>query len=116
MSYSKDMRRLVIDYVVSGGSKAEAARIYKISRALVYVWLRQEKENTPSVKPGPKCNRKVPEAALQRAIAARPDARIKELGLQFGVHESTIFYALKRLGHTRKKNVAIFRDSKLSKN
>ena len=96
-------------------ARLKAARRHKISRALVYVWLRQEQENTPSVKLGLKCNRKVLEAALQHAISGHPDARIKEVRLQFGVHESTIFYALKRLGHTRKKNVAIFRDSKLSK-
>jgi len=45
---------------------------------------------------------------LLASIKTRPDIRIAELGAQFGVHESTISYALKRAGVTRKKNVPIF--------
>jgi transposase-like protein len=107
MSYSKDVRQLVMRYVEGGGSKAEAARIYGISRGRVYVWLKLGDKLETGKKPGPKEGRKLDGLALQRAIAERPDARLKELGRQFGVHESTISYALKRLRVSHKKNVAI---------
>jgi len=108
MSYSKDVRRLVEKHVAGGGSKSEAARIYGVSRATVYLWLGYGKKRLKGIKPGPKHNRKVDARKLLAAIDARPDVRIWELGLQFGVHESTVSYALKRLGVTRKKNVPVF--------
>jgi transposase len=107
MSYSKDIRQLVVSYVVSGGSKAEAARRFGVSRGRVYSWLGLGKTLSTGLKPGPKKNSKLNEAALQAAIAARPDVRLKELGRQFGVHESTVSYALKRLRVSHKKNVAV---------
>jgi len=99
------MRRLVTRFVAGGGSQSEAARRYGVSRKTVYLWVNSKlKGGTP----GPKRNRKVDAAALLASIKARPDLRIAELGAQFGVHESTISYALKRAGVTRKKNVPIF--------
>jgi len=108
MSYSKDVRRLVKKHVASGGSKSEAARIYGVSRGTVYLWLGLGTKKLKGTKPGPKGNRKVDAAALLASIKARPDIRLVELGAQFGVHESTISYALKRAGMTRKKNVPVF--------
>jgi len=107
MSYSKDVRRLVIKYVEGGGSKAEAARIYGVSRGRVYVWLKLGDKLETGKRPGPQQGWKVDSLALQRAISARPDARLKELGRQFEVHESTISYALKRLRVSHKKNMAV---------
>jgi transposase len=107
MSYSKDIRRLVVSYVRGGGSKAEAARRFGVSRGRVYKWLRLGEQLATGLKPGPKKNRKLDAVALQAALAARPDARLKELGRQFGVHESTVSYALKRLRVSHKKNVAV---------
>jgi putative transposase len=108
MSYSTDVRRLVERHVAGGGSKSEAARIYGVSRATVYLWLGYGTKHLKGTKPGPKRNRKVDASALLASIKARPDIRIADLGAQFGVHESTISYALKRAGVTRKKNVPIF--------
>ncbi len=108
MSYSKDIRRLVSKHVANGGSKSEAARLYGVSRATVYLWLGLGTKRLKGTKPGPKRNRKVDAGLLLAAIQACPDARLAELGREFHVHESTISYALKRLNVTRKKNVPIF--------
>jgi len=54
-------------------------------------------------KPGPKTGRAVKRDALKQAIATHPDARLKELAEDFQVHPSTIFYACKKWGITRKK-------------
>lgn len=106
MSYSKDLRNRVMSYVRGGGSKAEAAALFSVSRSQVYVWLRQGASYSIG-KPGPKKNRKVDAEQLASAISSCPDTRIKELGERFGVHESTISKALKRLGIVRKKNTSL---------
>ena len=36
MSYSLDFRELVVNYVKSGGSKAEASRRFQVSEATIY--------------------------------------------------------------------------------
>ena len=42
MSYSSDGRKHVLDFVDKGGSKAEASRIYNVSRTCIYNWLAAE--------------------------------------------------------------------------
>ena len=105
MSYSEDLRQLVIEYVVGGGSKADAARIYDVCRSTVYTWLRDgvKKKAPPKTR-----RRKIDSAALVKAVTQSPDQTLSELGQAFGVHYSAISYALKRLKVTHKKNVAIF--------
>ena len=49
--------------------------------------------------------------ALKQAIAAHPDARLKELAEDFQVHPSTIFYACKKWGITRKKRLGATRSA-----
>ena len=39
MSYSKDLRTRVIDYIENGRSILSAARIYKVGRSTIYRWL-----------------------------------------------------------------------------
>ena len=39
MSYSVDLRKRVVNYIESGGSKSEAARRFEVSRKTVYNWL-----------------------------------------------------------------------------
>lgn len=107
MSYSEDIRHLVVTFVRAGGSKAEAARRFQVSRGRVYAWLALPPEDLSGQKPGPKGASKVDMAALAASIAAHPDRQQKEFAKDFGVHESTIHHARKRLKISRKKNVDV---------
>jgi putative transposase len=107
MSYSIDLRKRVLAYVLSGGSKTEAAALFGIRRNQIYVWLRRGDKVYSLLKPGPKRPRKVDLDSVKSAIDLRPDCQIKELSRQFGVQESSISRALKRLGMSRKKNAAL---------
>ena len=39
MRYSVDLRKRVLQFIKEGGSKSQAARMFKVSRASVYNWL-----------------------------------------------------------------------------
>ncbi|GAB4358071.1 MAG: hypothetical protein Fur0042_27490 [Cyanophyceae cyanobacterium] len=103
MSYSTDLRQRVVDFVRQGGSKAEAARIFQVSRGRVYAWLSLPPDNLEPQKPGPKGSHKLDLKQLDEAIQANPEVTRKDLAQQFGVCNSTIHYALKRLESNRKK-------------
>jgi transposase len=107
MSYSIDIRHLVIKYVAGGGSKSEAARRFGVSRGRVYAWVLLGSDLERINKPGPKGSRKVNSALLLKEVKARQDAQLKELAAIFKVHESTISRRLKALNLSRKKNMVV---------
>ena len=53
MTYSTDLRKRVLDFINTGGSKAAAKRTFGISRRTIYNWLETE-DPLASEKPGPK--------------------------------------------------------------
>jgi transposase len=110
MAYCKAFRRRVLDFVANGGSKAEAARRFCISRPQVFAWLKQPADHEPG-KPGPKTSRKYDQEGLRAEVEANPDALLRELAASRGVSIHSIFLALKRLGFVRKKNSALRRKS-----
>ena len=69
MSYSEDLRRRVVDYVHQGGSKAEAARLFKVSRGRVYAWLSLPPDQLAARKPGPTGPRKPDLQQLGRVLS-----------------------------------------------
>jgi len=110
MSYSYHLRKCVVDYVLGGGQKTEAAQLFGVHRQTVQKWIKNYKRDAciaVAEKPGPKSSRKLSETELKHAIYLRPDARLKELAEVFSVHPSTIFYACKKWQITRKKNVGL---------
>jgi len=109
MSHSVDLRRRVVSYVRGGGSKAEAARLFGVSRGRVYIWLGLGDKLATGLKPGPKGAHKLDEGRLQAELQKRPDIMLKELAALFHVRESTVHYGLKRLKISRKKNLALRR-------
>ena len=106
MSYSVDLRKRVISFVESGGSKSEAARRFDVSRRTVYNWLALD---DLSPKPHPRHTRKVDKLALKRHVQAFPDAMLSERAQLFGVATSTIWYHLKLMKFSRKKNIKVSR-------
>lgn len=106
MSYSPDLRTCALSFIKEGGKKTEAAKLFGVHCQTIHGWVRQEKRGQlHAARPGPKRGRKVQKAALQQAIDTRPDAILKELARDFGVHPTTIFYACKKWKITRKKNM-----------
>lgn len=98
MVYSEEFKREVIAFVRAGGGKSAAKRKFGVSRPCIDAWLRGRDPLSTVGKCGPKKAVVLDEAALIRAVAARPDARLKDLACEFDVHLTTIHYGLKRLG------------------
>ena len=110
-AYSRDLRERVVAACDEGGdTRAEIAERFSVSESWVRRLLQRRRE-TGSITPKPRGGGQPPafagEAAerLRQAVAADPDATLKELAGASGVACSTsaVDRALKRLGITRKK-------------
>jgi transposase len=106
MRCSSDLRARILAYVRSGGSKAEAARRFCVSRASIHNWLAKE-DGLAYEKPGPKESRKLDRTKLSVYITTHDDRTHAELARVFGVSRHCIWYNMQRLDVTRKKNGAI---------
>lgn len=105
MTYPTSQRIAVLSYIEEGGSKVEAARIFRVSRDTIYRWLALE-DIAP--KPPPKTRyRKIDKAALRAHVAQYPDMFLRERALHFEVKISSMSSALAKLGIRKKKNVDI---------
>lgn len=103
MRCSKDIRKRVIAFVSSGGSKAEAARRFQVSRGSIYNWMNAA-DALSYRKPGPKHSHKLDWEELRRQIEAHEDLTQKERAGHFGVSRHCIWHALRKMKLTRKKN------------
>ena len=103
MTYSIDMRTRAIRFVNEGGSKAEAARLFRINRQTLYNWLAAE-DLSPKVC-GPR-RRKLDKTSLATHVRDYPDALLRERAEHFGVRTNAIWVALRRMD-IRKKNDAV---------
>ncbi|MYC74212.1 hypothetical protein F4X10_00365 [Candidatus Poribacteria bacterium] len=106
MAYSTDLRKRVLDFIHTGGKKAEAARRFSVDRSTIYRWLGAQ-DPLVTEKPGPKHMRCLDEMALKKHVADFPDLTQNERATHFGVSVSSIGYGLRKLGITRKKNTRI---------
>ena len=100
MAYGIDYRRRVIDFVKEGGSKRDAARLFKVSRETVYQWLGRGDDLSP--RPAQTRRRKLDKAALMRHTKDHPDALLRERAAHFGVHVNAVWTALGKLKVVKK--------------
>lgn len=106
MRCSSDLRKRVIEFVAGGGSKAEAAKRFQVSRGSVYNWLKSE-DFSSYKRPGPKGARKIDLRELDAHVQAFGDMTQAERARDFGVSRHCIWYNLRRLKISRKKNDAL---------
>ena len=102
MRCSTDLRTRVVAFVRAGGSKAEAARRFKVGEASVYRWLKPG--GLTHKRPGPHTPHKLDWGALRRQVATHADLTQAEAARQFGVSRYCIWNALHKMGLRRKKN------------
>ena len=105
MTYGIDLRKRVVSYVKSGGSKSSASRRYEVSLWCVNDWCRRE---TLAAKKYERTKQgKLDWRALSRDVDENPDLLQKERAKKFNVKASAISYALKQMKITRKKNYKV---------
>ena len=104
MTYGLDLRERVVAHVLSGGSKAEASRFFKVSLWCVNDWI-SRKDISPRVYP--RRSGKIDMQKLSQHIQNNNDAILREIAVEFSVTEQAIWYALRRLKITHKKNNAL---------
>lgn len=109
MRYSLDLRKRVLDFIEAGGSKAEAARRFSVSRTSIYKWLEAPDPFTYQ-KPGPRGPHTLDVEALKKHVSDFPDQTLQERAGHFGVSAFCIWYRLQKLGITRKKRHSGIKD------
>lgn len=100
MSYSVDYRKRAIAFVKEGGSKREAALLFKISPTTLYTWIQRGDDLKPRVATARR--RKLDKAKLQKHVEKYPDATLNERAQHFGVRINAVWVAKKRLGIVKK--------------
>jgi len=104
MTYGIDLRRRVVSYVKDNGNKSEASRVFKVSLWCVRDWCGRP---DLAAAPHPKRSGKIDMNKLSRHIQNNNDTILRELASEFKVTEQAIWYALRRLKVTHKKNDAL---------
>jgi transposase len=108
-AYALDLRERVVNFIKSGGSKAEAARRFELGRSTVYRYLDAVQAGTLAPKTSWGHWRKLDPQKLQAQVQQHPDATLKELQKVFGVSHHAIWVRLGQLGFTLKKTHKISR-------
>lgn len=103
MRYSIDLRKRVLEFIKEGGGKSQAARRFKVSRASIYNWLNME-DACRYRHCGPRGPHKLDLKALSDHVDEHPDMTQAERALHFGVSRHCIWYNLRKLKISRKKN------------
>ena len=103
MRYSSDLRKRVLDFIAAGGSKSEASRRFCVSRPTIDKWLKSS-DPLSYEKPGSRGPTRLDPTALRSHVAAFPDQTLAKRADHFQVSTFCIWYGLKRINCTRKKN------------
>ena len=103
-SNSLDLRKRVVDYVKSGGSKIGASRLYQVSLWCVNDWSCRStlEAKKPQGRP-----RKMDWSALEKDIQETPDKLLRERAVEFVVWPNAIWHACQVLKITHKKKLSL---------
>jgi transposase len=104
-SYSEDLRMCVVKYFEEVNDVDEVVRLYGISRNSIYLWRSQYRKLGHIKKKIPRPPvRKLNYEELDKFIQENPDMMQKDVAKLFGVVNSTMSDAFKRLGYCKKKD------------
>lgn len=104
MSYEREYRKRVLNYIEDGHTHEEAAEQFDVCLSSITTWKAREASGEGlDVRPRKRPPKKLDPAALRTHVAAHPDAYQHEIAEAFGCTKSAVGKALKRLDITRKK-------------
>lgn len=104
MAYDKKFKKRTVEYHIEGNSIRKTAETFNISPNTLNTWLKQYREHGEFLaKPKPANNTKLTEEALIAYFEENGDSYQDETAKHFGVSQSGVSRALKRLKISRKK-------------
>jgi transposase len=92
-----------VAYKLEGHTFKQLHEAFNIPSQTYYDWKEKLESGYYDVLVKRERKRKIDKAALQQAVAEKPDAFLKEYAEQFNCSVQAIFYALEALNITRKK-------------
>jgi len=105
MSYDKKYREKVLEYIDRGHTLKEAHEVFEVGTTTIKEWKRLKKETGKlENRPLNRKHRKICPDLLKAYISENPDSYLREIAEVFNCTDAAVFYALKRLKITRKKN------------
>jgi len=104
MAYDSKFKKRAIEHHIDGTTTRATAKAFQISTNTLNEWLKEYREHGEfTIKQKPANNTKLTEEALIEYYANNVDSYQEEAAEHFGVSQSGISRALKRLKITRKK-------------
>jgi len=105
MAYDAKYREKVLKYLDKGHTIEEAHKVFEVGTTTIKEWKRLKKETGKlENRPLNRKNRKICPERLIAYINENPDSYLKETAEVFNCTDAAIYYALKRLKISRKKN------------
>jgi transposase len=105
MGYSLDYKKRAVAYKQEGHTFKQLREAFNIPSQTYYDWKEKLESGYYDITIKRERKRKIDKAALQQAVAEKPDAFLKEYAKQFNCTTTAVFYALKALKITRKKRL-----------
>ena len=108
--YSVDLRERVLNYLEKNQNKKDASLVFQVGIATIYRWVSRKKEKG-HIQPLHRkyAYKKIDDQKLIQYVEMHPDQFLSEIANHFKLTPQAIFYALKRLKITRKKNLRFTR-------
>ena len=105
MAYDPKFRKQVLKYIGKGHTIQEAHEVFEVGTTTIKEWKKLEKETGKLDKrpSGNKASKLCPDR-LKAYVEANPDSYQSEIAEVFNCTQPAVFYALKRLNLSRKKN------------
>ena len=106
MTYSLDLKKRVLSFIEEGHSKVDASKLFRVSKRSVFLWAKEKKEQGDlKLKVRDRKPYKIDDERLKEYLQKNPDHYLREIADFFQVSISAVFYALRRLKRTYKKNI-----------
>ena len=105
MAYDVKFREKVLNYIAKGNSIEKAHEVFEVGTTTIKEWKKLKKETGKLEKrPLDRKPSKICPDQLKAYISENPDSYLSEIAEIFNCTPEAVFYALKRLKITRKKN------------
>lgn len=105
--YSLDLRKRVVNYVLSGNQITAASRLFQVGRKTIYRWLHLLKIQG-DLSPKQSTSRKgykINHEAVSNHFAQSADSTLQEVADAFSTYPSAIWYICQKQKITRKKRL-----------